>query len=140
MSEEIILSFYDHARQAYANQEIRGASGGAVSEFMVGNYADEGGVGYGSEFRILLYRFDQSLHIGAYFKPLAIEFQVFTEALPAFREFDSIGALAAIESADVFNNRDLTRILVTAGLKDRSDFGDPPTICDRCNGKGLVPG
>lgn len=123
------LSFYDHRRQNYGHLPIRGHHD---EEFMVGDYGDppyNSGVGPGGEFKIALYRFnnsDPALHP---------QLQVHSDAYGSLRAFIESGALDLIEKSQILTTDDLAAILLGAGLtdcSDRSQADGPVRSCPAC--------
>jgi hypothetical protein len=105
------LSFYDYARQTYAD----GSPPREAGEFMIGGYVRGGGVDKRGEFMIVLHDLGAGHRYG-----LTPQLRVFDDAYGALREATEAGLLDALESATIRTPDDLTAILVGLGFRDRS--------------------
>jgi len=108
------LSFYDHARQSYADAVPCEHAG----EIMVGDYCEDGGVGSLGEFRIVFYRFKTGLrdHQG-----LTPQLRVFSDAFGALRLFMAHGGADLLEERPFASVDEVSRRLIALGLADCSE-------------------
>jgi hypothetical protein len=116
------LKFYDHARQRYADgSPIRDRH---EAEFMIGDYAPEGGVYEGGEFMIALHRFKHP-SVSDPWGPqvpddyLVPQIRAFGDATGALKRAIKAGLLDVLD--DVADRDEFARRLLALGFIDISD-------------------